>query len=76
MTILIIISWMLAAIAAARIGSRRKGRPNLGLILGLLLSWIGVIIIAVWPPTHDMLVLREKERLQVQREASGTNPAI
>jgi hypothetical protein len=69
MAALIIISWIVAAIVAARIGSRIKGRPTLGLILGLLLSWIGVIIIAVWPPSHDMLVLREEERLQVQREA-------
>jgi hypothetical protein len=71
MTALIIISWVLAAIVAARIGSRIKGRPTLGLLLGLFLSWIGVIIIAVWPPSHDMLVLREEERLQVQREARG-----
>ena len=71
MTALIIISWILAVIVAARIGSRLKGRPNLGIILGLLLSWIGVIIIAVVPPTHDMLVLREEKRLQVQREARG-----
>jgi ABC-type Na+ efflux pump permease subunit len=71
MTALIIISWILAAIVAARIGSRVKGRPTLGLLLGVLLSWIGVLIIAVWPPSHDMLVLREEKRLQVQREARG-----
>ena len=69
MTALIIIAWVVAAIVAARIGSRVKGRPTLGLILGLLLSWVGVVIIAVWPPSHDMLVLREEERLRVQREA-------
>jgi hypothetical protein len=69
MTALIIISWILAVIVAARIGSRIKGRPTLGLLLGLFLSWIGVIIIALVSPTHDMLVLREEERLQVQREA-------
>jgi len=69
---LILIIWVaIAAIVAARIGSRRKGRPNLGLILGLLLGWIGVIIIACVPPTRDMLVLRERERLQIQREARG-----
>ena len=68
-TFILLIVWILAVIVAARIGSRRKGRPNLGLVLGLLLGWIGVIIIAVWPPTHDMLVLRETERLQIQREA-------
>jgi uncharacterized membrane protein YeaQ/YmgE (transglycosylase-associated protein family) len=60
---------ILAAIVAARIGSRRKGRPNLGLLLGIFLGWIGVIVIALIPPTHDMLVLRETERLRIQDEA-------
>ncbi len=70
-TLVLIINAIIATIVAARIGSRRKGRPNLGLILGLLLGWIGVIIIACVPPTRDMLVLRERERLQIQREARG-----
>lgn len=69
MTALIII-WVLALVVATIVGGR-KGRRGAGFLLGLLLSWIGVIIIAVMPPTHDMLVLREEERLEVEREARG-----
>lgn len=69
MTTLIVI-WALAVVVATIVGGR-KGRRGAGFALGLFLSWIGVVIIAVMPPTHDMLVLREEERLQVQREARG-----
>ncbi len=66
-----IVNTALATIVAARIGSRRKGRPNLGLVLGLLLGWIGVIIIAATPPTRDALILRAYQQQQIQREAAA-----
>ena len=68
---LILLLWVGAAIGAATVIGRRKGRPWTGFLLGLVLGWIGVIVIAVIPPTHDALVLRERKRLQVQREAQG-----
>lgn len=62
--------WVVGAIFAAGAIGNRKGRPGTGFLLGLFLGWIGVIIIAVTPPTRDMLILRERERQQIQREAA------
>jgi hypothetical protein len=67
---LILLIWVLGAVVAASIIGNRKGRPWTGFILGLLLGWIGVIIIAVTPPTHAMRVQRERERQRIQREAA------
>ncbi len=68
---LILLIWELGAIAAASIIGGRKGRRWTGFLLGLVLGWIGVIIIAFTSPTHEKLVQRERERLQVEREARG-----
>ncbi len=69
--VLILLIWVAAAAVTATAIGRRKGRPWAGFLLGLLLGWIGVIVIAVIPPTHDALVARERERMEVQREAQG-----
>ena len=66
----ILIVWVIGAIFAAGTIGNHKGRPGTGFLLGLFLGWIGVVIIALIPPTHDMLVQRERERLQIQREAA------
>ena len=42
----IIVIWLSATVVSTIIGSQ-KGKPWIGFVLGLLLSWIGVIIIAV-----------------------------
>src|SRR5215469_7998992 len=53
--LMILAFWIAPVIVGAQIGSR-KGHQALGLMLGLLLGWIGVIIIALvrpaqtWPP--------------------------
>jgi predicted membrane channel-forming protein YqfA (hemolysin III family) len=67
---LILLIWVVAATVVATIIGNRKGRPWTGFILGLLLGWIGVIIIAVTPPTYAMRVQRERERQRIQREAA------
>jgi hypothetical protein len=68
--VLILLIWVLAGIFAASAIGNRKGRPGAGFLLGLFLGWIGVIIIAVIPPTRGELVRRERERQQIQREAA------
>ena len=72
--VLILLIWVVAAIFAASAIGNRKGRPGTGFLLGLFLGWIGVVIIALIPPTRDMLVQRERERLQIQREAAQSPP--
>ena len=66
----ILLVWVVGAIFAAGTIGNRKGRPGTGFLLGLFLGWIGVVIIAVTPPTREMLVLQERERQQIQREAA------
>jgi hypothetical protein len=41
----VLLAWAASAVAAYFIG-KHKGRPIDGLILGILLAWIGVLIIA------------------------------
>ena len=66
---LILLIWVVAAAVTSTIIGSRKGRPWTGFLLGLLLGWIGVIIIAVTSSTRAERVERERERLQIQREA-------
>lgn len=51
---------------------RSKGRRGAGFALGLLLCWIGVIVIALVPPTYAEKVRREAERLRIQQDARGS----
>lgn len=50
---------------------RRKGYPVWGLLAGLVVSWLGVLAVALWRTSHDELIRRERERLAVEREAKG-----
>lgn len=63
-----LVIWLLIAGVSTIIGSH-KGRAGAGLLLGLLLGLIGLIITACLRPSHAVQVERERERLQVQREA-------
>ena len=71
LAVLILAIYLLTGAFAAEAIARRKGRAGGGFAIGLLLGWIGVLIIALIPPTHDALVQRERNRLQIQREAAG-----
>lgn len=53
--------WILPVVVASAVG-HHKGRLALGVVLGIFLGWIGVIIIAVIPPTRAERLRRERRR--------------
>ena len=64
-------------IATALIGlaiGNRKGRAGQGLLLGLLLSVIGILIIAFLPATEEMKMRRAQEKLRIQQQRRGRPP--
>lgn len=50
----LILVWALSAIVAGTVIGRRRGRPAVGFLLGLVLGWIGVLIVAVIPAAHAL----------------------
>ena len=59
--------FIVTALIGLGIGNR-KGRAVQGFLLGLLLSVIGIVIIAFLPPTEEMKIRRAQEkRLRQQR---------
>jgi hypothetical protein len=54
----LILLWALSAIVAGTVIGRRKGRPLVGFLLGLVIGWIGVLIIAVVPATRTLQLQR------------------
>jgi hypothetical protein len=58
--------FIVTALIGLGIGNR-KGRAIQGLLLGLLLSVIGIVIIAFLPPTEEMKVRRAEEKARTQQ---------
>jgi len=54
----------------------RKGRTLQGFLLGLLLSVIGILIIAFLPPTEEMKVRRAEEKKRIQQQRRRGEPLI
>jgi hypothetical protein len=67
-----------AAGVGAWIGYSVKGRPLTGFLLGIFLGWIGVLIIALVPPTAEKKVQRRLRddaiENEVQRRKQGAEP--
>jgi len=57
---------ILTALIGVGIGNR-KGRALQGLLLGLLLSVIGILIIVFLPPTEEMKIRRAQEKMRFQQ---------
>jgi len=61
---------ILTALVGLAIGNR-KGRAAQGFVLGLLLSVIGILIVAFLPPTEEMKIRRAEEKMRFQRQRRG-----
>jgi len=62
--------FIVTALIGLAIGSR-KGRTVQGFLLGLLLSVIGILIIAFLPPTEEMKIRRAQEKMRFQQQRRG-----
>lgn len=58
--------FIVTALIGLAIGNR-KGRALQGLLLGLLLSVIGILIIAFLPATKEMKIRRAEEKRRIQQ---------
>ena len=63
-----IVIWIAAVVVAVILGNR-KGRPGLGWVMGILLGWIGVIVMACASPTREQQVLDAREQQRIEHEA-------
>jgi hypothetical protein len=50
-----------APVVVSALISRRKGRPVVGLVLGLILGWIGVIFVVIIPATRELRLLKRQQ---------------
>jgi hypothetical protein len=66
--LLILIFWVVPIGIAGMVGGN-KGRRGLGYLLGLLLGWIGVIVMLFVPKTHEQEVRNAARRMQIEQEA-------
>ena len=58
--------FFVTAVIGLAIGNR-KGRAVQGFLLGLVLSVIGILIIAFLPATEEMKIRREREKILIQQ---------
>lgn len=63
-----IVVWLILGAIGAGIGSK-KGKPWMGLALGVLLGIIGVIIMLFVKPDREHLIRQEQDRLSMAAEA-------
>lgn len=71
--------WVVIATAVASwIGYSVKGRSLTGFLLGIFLGWVGVLIIAVLPPTAEKKVQRGVRDTaiadEIARRRAGAEP--
>lgn len=68
--IIVVISWVLAVVVGVNIG-KSKGRQSEGLVLSLLLGWIGVVIIAVMGESDERRRENERRAARLREETAA-----
>lgn len=63
-----IVLWIIFGTIGAGIGSK-KGKPWMGLALGILLGIFGVIIMLFVKPDREYLIHQEQARIEAAQEA-------
>jgi hypothetical protein len=63
-----IVIWLICGAIGAGIGSR-KGRPWMGLALGILLGILGIIVMLFVPADKEHLIRQEQTRIEAAAEA-------
>lgn len=63
-----IVIWLILGAIGAGIGVK-KGRPWMGLALGILLGIIGVIVMLFVPADREYLIRQEQARIATAQEA-------
>ena len=67
-----VLIWLVSAAIATFVSVRlghRKGRTGLGWAMGLILGWIGVIVMLCVPKTFEAKVRDEREQQRIRQAA-------
>jgi hypothetical protein len=70
---ILIVLWILAIVLSVYLGNK-KGHQAPGWIMGILLGWIGVIVMLIVSPTHEKEVRVAAHRNAIEAEARGEVP--
>lgn len=66
----VVVVWLILGAVGAAIGYK-KGKPWMGLALGIILGIFGVIIMIFVKPDRDYLVKQERQRQEIAQQARG-----
>ena len=69
-TLVLLLVYLAALVICVKLGNK-KGERALGWITGLLLGWIGVVIMLLVRKTHDQEVADAARRMEIEAEARG-----
>jgi len=70
---ILIVLWILAIVLCVYL-SNKKGHQALDWIIGIMLGWIGVIVMLIVSPTHQQEVRAVARGSAIEAEARGEVP--
>jgi len=76
MTLLAVLVFVVAPANTGILAGRYQGYLISAILAGLLLSWLGVLIVALWRPSKAKMARRERARLEAEPEARRQMAAV